>query len=281
MSQIDPTLIFLHIPKAGGSTLHHVLDWNYDHTRTITVYNQIPPLIALPDAQKRQIQCLKGMVFYGIHRYLPQDCTYITIMRDPVERVISHYFYSFSRKRRLGELIREFDPVEALRHEPFHATYQLRVLLGGDNIESILHDPLPDNAVEIAKQNLARHFAVAGVLDYYDPTLLIMKRRFGWSRAFYARQNVGQERIPRSEIPAPLLDRLTEACAPEIELYQYVKQQTEALIAQQDDSFRAELAQLQRANARFERLHRLTAPMRGTPLWGFARRAVRIINRRG
>ena len=94
-------------------------------------------------------------------------------------------------------------------------------------------------------------------------------------------QNVGQERIPRSEIPAPLLDQLTEACAPEIELYQYVKQQTEALIAQQDDSFRAELAQLQRANARFERLYRLTAPMRGTPLWGFARRAVRIINRRG
>ena len=281
MTQPNPTLIFLHIPKAGGSTLYHVLDWNYDHPYTITVYKQIPPLIALPDAEKRQIQCLKGMVFYGIHRYLPQDCTYITIMRDPVERVISHYFYSFSRKRRLGEVIQEIDPVEALQREPFHVTYQLRLLLGGDNIDSVLHDPLPDNAVDIAKQNLARHFAVVGVLDHYDAALLLMKRAFGWSRAFYARQNVGKERDPRSEIPAPLLDRLTEACAPEIELYRYVKQQTEALIAQQDAGFRAELAQLKQANARFERFYRLTAPIRGTPIWGLARRTLRIINRRG
>ncbi len=71
----NKTLIFLHISKAGGSTLHHILDWNYEHTHTISVYKQIPPLIALPDAEKRQIQCLKGMVFYGIHQYLPQDCT--------------------------------------------------------------------------------------------------------------------------------------------------------------------------------------------------------------
>jgi hypothetical protein len=44
MDQPDPTLIFLNNPKAGGSTLHHVLDLNCDHTYTITVYRQIPAL---------------------------------------------------------------------------------------------------------------------------------------------------------------------------------------------------------------------------------------------
>jgi hypothetical protein len=280
MSQPNPTLIFLHIPKAGGSTLHHVLDWNYDHPYTITVYKQIPPLIALPDAQKREIQCLKGIVFYGIHQYLPQDCTYVTILRDPVERVISHYYYIFSRKRRLGETIHEIDLLDVLRQEPFHATYQLRVLLGGDSIESIFHDPLPDNAVEIARQNLARHFSVVGVLEHYDAALLLMKHAFGWRRAYYARQNVAQVRHARSEFPASLIDALNEMCAPEIELYQYARQQAEALIAQQDADFHTELAQLKRANARFERFYRLTAPVRGTPIWRLARQAARIINRR-
>jgi PAS domain-containing protein len=275
------TLIFLHMSKAGGSTLNHVLDWNYDRTRTITVYKQIPPLIALPDDEKRQIQCLKGMVFYGIHRYLPQECEYITILRHPIERIISHYFYLSARKRRLGEPIYDMSLDDVLELEPFWPTYQLRLLVGGGSIESVLHDPLPDNALEIAKQNLARHFVLAGVLDYYDETLLMMKQTFGWTRAFYARQNVGQARAPRGDIPASTRQRLEEACALEMQLYRHVKQQTEALIAQQDASFQAELARLRQANARFERLYRWAEPIRGTPLWGWARRLVRGANRRG
>ena len=31
MTQNTPerTLIYVHIPKAGGSTMNHILDWNY------------------------------------------------------------------------------------------------------------------------------------------------------------------------------------------------------------------------------------------------------------
>jgi hypothetical protein len=273
------TVIFLHIPKAGGSTLNHILDWNYDRTHTVTVYKQIPELLALPDDEKRQIQCLKGMVFYGIHQYLPQDCTYITIMREPVERLISHYYYLFTRKRRLGEKIPDMSLPDMLEEVPFYATYQLRLLLGGDDIEAVLHDPLPKNAVEIAKRNLDRQFALAGVLEHYDESLLLMKRALGWTRAYYARQNTGEDRAPTSEVPASVLATLEEACAPETELYRYVRQQTAALIVRQDAAFSAELDRLRRANARFERLYRLAEPLRQTPLWGLARRMARMVSR--
>ena len=283
MSETDQekTLIFLHIPKAGGSTLHHVLDWNYDRTYTVNVYKQISELIALPDEEKRQIQCLKGMVFYGIHKYLPQECTYVTIMREPVERMISHYYYLFARKRRLGETITETDPVKVLQQLPFYPTYQLRLLLGGDDIESVLHSPLPPNAVQIARQNIDRDFAVAGVLEHYDETLLMMKRQFGWPRAYYARQNVSEDDRPNGEeINDEFVRLVKEMCAPEVELYRFVRQQTAALIVRQDASFDAELKQLRRANARFERFYRLAAPFRRTPMWTLAKRSVRLLNRR-
>jgi hypothetical protein len=274
------TVIFLHMPKAGGSTLHHVLDWNYDHPRSITVYKQIPPFLALPDAEKRRIDCLKGTVFYGIHRYLPQECVYITILRDPIDRVISHYFYLFARKKRLGEEIKAIDLEEVLRLEPFHATHQLRLLIERDSMDSALRDPLPDNAVEIAAHTLETRFAVYGTLERYDETLLMMKQAFGWSRAYYARQNVNENRLPVGDIAPRHLDILREMCAPEIELYRYVKQQTEARIAAQGESFRAELARLRQVNARFERLWNLARPIHGTPLWRAMRSAARAVTRR-
>jgi hypothetical protein len=80
-------------------------------------------------------------------------------------------------------------------------------------------------------------------------------------------------------VPASVLATLEEACAPETELYRYVRQQTAALIVRQDAAFSAELDRLRRANARFERLYRLAEPLRQTPLWGLARRMARMVSR--
>jgi hypothetical protein len=30
---------------------------------------------------------------FGLHKFFPQPCTYITILRDPVDRVISLYYF--------------------------------------------------------------------------------------------------------------------------------------------------------------------------------------------
>ncbi len=41
----------------------------------------------------RRIELISGHTSYGIHRLVPGDVTYVTFLRDPVERVISLYFY--------------------------------------------------------------------------------------------------------------------------------------------------------------------------------------------
>ena len=274
------TVIFMHMPKAGGSTMNHIVDWNYDTIFSLAHYNRIPAFIALPEDKKRRIDCVKGPIFYGIHRYLPQECTYITLIRHPVQRVISQYYYDFRRKRRLGQRVPNWTIEKYLEIAPFHPTYQLRLLVGGADIESVLHDPLPKNAIAIARQHLAEHFAVAGVTDYYDETLLLMKHALGWTRAFYARQNIDEFRESRNPLPAITMQLLEHECAAEMELYEFVKQQTEDLIAAQDASFRHQLEQLQRANRRFERLWNLAGPVRNTRPWNFVRSTVRTINRR-
>lgn len=280
MTANDTTVIFLHMAKAGGMSLHPILDWNYDHPHSILRYEQIPPLLALPDAEKRRIDCLKGQVFYGIHQYFPQPCTYFTILRHPVDRVVSQYYYNFERKRRLGEPLPDWTIEDFLQVAPFHAAYQLRLVVGGSDIDAILNDPLPEDALEIARRNLDQHFCVVGVTDYYDETLMLLKRALGWSRIYYARQNVTRSRQPLSAIPPQTLAAVERACAPEIALYEHVKQQVEALLAQQGDDFRRELEALRRANRRFERLYNLARPVQQTVVWNWSKRLLRAVTRR-
>ena len=274
----QPILIYLHIPKTGGTTLSHILDWNYPRVHVINHYDEIPPFLALSDDEKRAYDCLRGQIFYGIHESLPQSATYITMLRHPVKRFVSQYHYTMARRKRDNMPDADLTMEEFLASEPFQAHMQLSLLRGGKSIEDALKTPLGVDALSVAQAHVESHFTLAGVLDYYDEMLMLMKRALGWSRAYYARRNT------RSELTPPLTDpqrRLVEkACEPDLELYEWVKARMESTLVGQGDDFRAELAALKRANRLFGLAHAIAEPLHSTPVWNTMRGAAKRILRR-
>jgi hypothetical protein len=230
-------VIHLHLGKTGGTTLAHILDWNYSHIHVITHYDQIPPLLALSDEEKRRCDCLRGQFFYGIHQYFPQPAVYITIMRHPMKRFISQYYYTMERRRRQNLPGQDLTMEQFLDSEPFQAYMQLCLLRNTGSIEEALHTPLAPDAVAEAKRNIETHFVVAGTLDYYDESLILMKRALGWSRAFYARRNTGT--TASKPISDSMRRRVERTMEPELEVYEWVETRLKATLAEQDDSFRA------------------------------------------
>jgi len=88
-----PTVIFSHIPKAAGTTLHQILNRQYPAQVIFTVdfpRASVEEFKQLSEETRAGIRCLKGHMHFGLHRYLPQKCVYITILRDPLHRVISY-----------------------------------------------------------------------------------------------------------------------------------------------------------------------------------------------
>src|SRR5438045_9763500 len=61
----------------------------------------------LPDGRRRRLRVVRGHLFYGIHEFLPQGATYITMLRDPVARLLSTYY--FILRRPLHPLHRTFN----------------------------------------------------------------------------------------------------------------------------------------------------------------------------
>src|SRR3982750_3945870 len=94
----ERALLFLHIPKAGGTTLHRIIERQFAPAVTFSINGMTPSqsikeFIDLPAERREQIRLLKGHMPYGLHKYLSVPATYITMLRDPVDRVVSHYYF--------------------------------------------------------------------------------------------------------------------------------------------------------------------------------------------
>ncbi len=96
-------IIFNHVPKAGGSSLYFFFQnlfgpekvFRYK-TRNVETEVTMEDLSA-EDKEKHAI--FQGHFHYGYHELFEQPCVYFGIIRDPIERIVSSYFYRKSKGR--------------------------------------------------------------------------------------------------------------------------------------------------------------------------------------
>lgn len=100
----EPLYIFLHMYKCGGTTIKNHLEKNFGKDEVLRFYGNQPPYLrnqdmitgylqTLSEQQRDTLKVLIGhRVFWGIHEFFPgREPRYITFLRDPVRRVVSHY----------------------------------------------------------------------------------------------------------------------------------------------------------------------------------------------
>src|ERR1041385_6430600 len=91
-------VIFLHVPKTAGTTLNRLIEWEYP---LFEMYSVDPVLFRwsashlwrLPQRRLKRTRMFKGHMLFGLHEILPQPATYITVLRYPIERVISAFYF--------------------------------------------------------------------------------------------------------------------------------------------------------------------------------------------
>ena len=55
-----------------------------------SLYAPLELIEEIPLERRRRARAVTGHLHYGVHRHMPQTCEYITMLRDPVARVVSH-----------------------------------------------------------------------------------------------------------------------------------------------------------------------------------------------
>lgn len=246
-------LIFLHIPKAAGSTLHPVLERHTSKRayRTISLPEQLEAFKQLPEAERRRIRLLKGHMPFGMHEYLNGRSRYVTLLRHPAERVVSHYYYV---KRRPGHYLHHHIAAGMSLAEFASAGLsgemdngQVRLLSGHD--QDIPCGQCTRDLLDTAKSNIEQHFAVAGLTERFDESLVLMAIELGWNwTPYYLNRNVTKDKPVARQIDPVALQAIEQANPLDFELYEWASRRFQTQLARRQPEVDTRIAQLNRAN---------------------------------
>ncbi len=184
--------VFLHVPKTAGSSLRTVLSREYGAQRVFYYDLSIGDPRSFEEIgeelrqrlPKRVARLITGHQFHGIHQALRVPCTYFTLLRDPIERVLSEYYYAFTYPlHRLREEITSgrLGPTEFLSDPRYAQTMAQAAQLAGRTARPV---------EEAAIAQIEHAIAAVGTAEAFERSLLLFARRLGWAPPLFVSRNV-------------------------------------------------------------------------------------------
>ena len=248
----DEAIIFLHVPKTAGTTLNRLIEWEY---RLSEMYSVDPVLFnwsaahlrKLPPRRLQRTRVFKGHMLFGLHEILPQPATYITVLRDPVERVLSAFYYMRTYKLHplYWKFRRENWTLEQFVERTTRHNVQCKIMAGAE-----YNSPCTNAILEKAKNHLHDHFSVVGLSERFEETLALLKLRFGWQLKSYSTFNVTRTRPKKGDLSRSTLDAITEKNSFDVTLYQHASERFQEAVAGQKDEVSRIAGELEAARAR-------------------------------
>jgi len=242
-------LYYLHIPKTAGTTFTAILDRQFsaEHICPAQLWHE---LLRIPPERLRQYRLLRGHFYYCVRALLPPGTRMVTLLRDPVERSLSHYshilrepgHYLHDRALALGSL-------ENFLHDHETRTmienFQVRSIgldldpvamasaLDADSLNHLMLERLVETAMPagIADDELLKRakdrletFAFVGLAERMQEALAVLAHTFDWVMpTAYPNLNVSSNRLRREAIPMQTLDLIREYTQLDSELYEHAR----------------------------------------------------------
>jgi hypothetical protein len=216
------TVFFLHTPKTAGRTLIDYLRSVYGPERSYFsagLYDLVR-FSAMPPDNVRDLRIIGGHFNFGFHEPHFSDFTYFTLLREPVDRIVSFYYY---RRRSPQENdYREINE-KKISLEQYVLSGMAKETDNGmvRRISGAGMTPpfgeCTEKMLEQAKNNVENYFAVVGLQEMFPETLSLLRRTFGWHDAPYRDCNITPDR--------PACDTLTAQTVQLIEKYNSLDQE--------------------------------------------------------
>ncbi|AJM91255.1 sulfotransferase family 2 domain-containing protein [Nitrosopumilus piranensis] len=241
------TLYFLHIPKTAGGTLISYLDENFDLDQICRKHYWSEWFDDIPRDFSRY-RLYRGELGVSLNKFLNKKPMYLTVLRDPLKRTISHFetlrrvlgpavIDFFSKSNEISDFIT--DPHYGLMLKNVQTRYLSLELDVPKILESIeyrskdfliesisefLSPNLSDSElIQIAKKNLASS-AFVGIVEKFEESLFLLYYTFGWKpKKTNLQKNKSNTPINQKEISEKTISKILDFNKLDKELYEYGK----------------------------------------------------------
>jgi Galactose-3-O-sulfotransferase len=244
-------LILFHMPKTGGTTMGSILErcfpgdlhfnvdvgnpdsaiWIASRAKIAAKYN------ALPAEAKQSFRAVCYChIPMGLHTLFDRPAKYFTIIRHPVDRVISQFFYTkIQSDSPIFEQIKDMTLDQYLDSglglDPFD--HQVRILSGCRELDAphapggkpMSAVPVEDRHLQLAKQNIEEHFLTVAPFEEFATLVVLLKRLYGWKlrKCLFDRRNVTVNRPRVKELQAATRRRIEDCNRHDMALYDWAK----------------------------------------------------------
>jgi hypothetical protein len=203
-----------------------ILEREYGATGVFRLYGDVEERIAalrsLSPDEEEEICALAGHVPFGLGRVAGRETQAFTLLRHPVDRVISHYFYVLERRD---------EPVhaDALEGVSCLADYVVRSpiarlvnngmtrFLGGDAFGE--WTPASNEHLSISKRRIHDGEILVGLQERFRESVAFFRQRFGWGWPVVEHTNHTVGRPPISDVEPTTIALIEAHNALDLELY--------------------------------------------------------------
>ena len=239
-------LIHLHIAKTGGTTLSSMVKHAFRGDEVFETiardgqsYGGLDLLTCescqhlLHDYDLGRLRYFTGHVPMGVHRMFAQRAKYIAIVRHPVERLLSYFYY---RIQGGDPYLKDGKPLTFEAYvesggDIIFNNYQVRVVSGSPDLDApaglrgalVTGVPVEGRHLEMAKRNVEENFLAIAPLEQLTELAMLLRRIYGWPmrRLQTEYKNPTKERPRAREIAPRLLRIIEDNNAHDIALYEW------------------------------------------------------------
>ncbi len=207
------------MPKTAGTTLKSIIGRNIDSSVNYHVYEPDQKReITLKQLSQKKVSCIQGHFPFGIHNYFNSPFTYITMLREPTQRIISEYYFirSIPWHEQHEEVIKM--SLDDYQKQTSKMNLQTRLISGS------LDHPLTNIHLEQAKNNIEKYFSIVGITEMFNESLYLMKKRFGWNRTSYRKLNITKNKPQIEKLSPKTIAVINNNNHLDRELYHFAKQ---------------------------------------------------------